>query len=156
MATNRAMPSTNNPRVAVQRHFGNLEVVSVDTKNWEAKFQVKGTNGPEFRTPLSMVRPLSAEDSDQFWQMLVDDVIANLKAEGKYANFVKGYEVWTDEDSTGDPAVYVRILVAPSKGLASKATVDKWNKFVDAVHEALLKLRLQRWPYVQIGEARRK
>lgn len=156
MATNRAVPSRRSAQIAATGHFGNLEAISVDTRNWEAKFRVSGTNGPEFSTRVSMVKPLSAEDSDQFWQLLVDDIMANLKSEGKYPNFVKGYEVWTDEDSTGEPAVYVRVLVAPSRGLASNATVDKWNEFVDEVHEGLLKLRLQRWPYVQIGETRRK
>jgi hypothetical protein len=153
MATNRVLPSRKNPQAAIQGQFGDLEVVSVDTEGLGATFRVKGSNGPEFSTRLSMIQPLSAEDSDQLWQLLVDDIMSKLRNDGMYPTFVKGYQVWTDEDSTGEPSVYVRILVAPSKGAARKSTVKQWNQFLDVVHESLLRLRLKRWPYVQLGEA---
>lgn len=157
MATNRAALSASSFQAAVQGHHGNLEVVRVDTTRWEATFRVRtggGVSGPEFTTRLSMVRPLSDEDTDRFWKMLVDDLMLVLKEEGKCPAFVKGYDVTTGEDSTGDPALYVTILVRPEPQY-SKATVSSWNAFSSLVHDRLMGLRLQRYPYIRIGEKRR-
>ncbi len=157
MATNRAAISERGLQAAVQGHHGNLEVVRVDTTRWEATFRVRAAGrvfGPEFTTRLSMVRPLSEEDTDKFWKMLVDDLMRALKEEGSLPSFVKGYEVTTGEDSTGDPALYVTILVSPERQY-SKATVSSWNIFSSLVHDRLMGLRLQRYPYVRIGEKRR-
>lgn len=158
MSSDRATLSEKGPQVTVQGNFGGLEVVSVDTSKWEAKFRVRtpdGLFGPEFTTRLSMVRPLSDEDTDKFWKMLVDDLMRALRKDGKYPAFIKGYEVSTGEDSTGDPALYVEVLVAPRREYSAK-TVDAWRSFLDLVHSRLLRLRLQRYPYVRIGEKSRR
>ncbi|MGD0481353.1 MAG: hypothetical protein ABSA42_14355 [Terracidiphilus sp.] len=158
MSTNKAALYDKGPQVAVQGNFGDLEIVSVDTSRWEAKFRARtasGTFGPEFTTRLSMIRPLSDEDTGKFWKMLVDNLMRVLKEEGKYPSFVKGYEVTTGEDSTGDPALYVEILVSPQREYAAK-TVDSWRNFLDLVHSRLLSLRLQRYPYVRVGEKSRR
>jgi hypothetical protein len=52
--------------------------------------------------------------------------------------------------------VYVKILVKPAQGATDDATVSKWNDFVNLVQDSLARLRLQRWPYVELGEWRRK
>jgi hypothetical protein len=140
-------------------NYGALEVVRVDVTNWEAVFRVRsadGLIGPEFTTRLSMVQPLSDEDTNRFWKMLVDDLVRVLKEKGQYPDFVKGYEVTTDNDSTGEPGLYVKILVKPARGVTNDATVAKWNDFVNLVQDSLVRLRLQRWPYVELGEWRRK
>jgi len=158
MASNRAALSEKGPQVAVQGNSGNLEVVSVDTSKWEAKFRARtGVKafGPEFTTRLSMVSPLSQEDTDKFWKRLVDDLMRVLKEEGTYPAFVKGYEVTTGEDSTGDPALYVTILVSPERQY-SKATVSGWSSFSSLVHDRLMRLHLQRYPYVRIDEKPRR
>lgn len=159
MATNRAVLPDRGPRVAINRHYGDLEVVRVDVTKWEAVFRVRsddGLTGPEFTTRLSMIQPQSDEDSGLFWKMLVEDVVRVIKEKGECPDFVKGYEVTTDEDSTGEPALYVKILVKPTQGIADDETVSKWNEFVNLVQDSLMRLRLQRWPYVRLGEWRRK
>jgi hypothetical protein len=103
-----------------------------------------------------MVRPLSEEDTTRFWTMLVDDLFQALKENGGFPEFVKGYEVTTGEDSTGDPSLYVKVLVEPSRSPVRDATVSRWNAFANLVQENLIQLRLQRSPYVQLGEWRRK
>ena len=159
MATDRAILPDKGPQVAIRNQHGDLEVVRVDVTNWEAVFRVRsadGLIGPEFTTRLSMVQPLSDEDTSLFWKMLVDDLVRVLKEKRQYPDFVKGYEVTTDNDSTGEPALYVKILVKPAHGAADDATVSRWNEFVDLVQDSLVRLRLQRWPYVELGEWRRK
>jgi hypothetical protein len=158
MITNQLIDSGKGPKVAIQSHYGPLEVVGVDISRWEATFRSQnsdGVHGPEFTTRLSTIRPLSDEDTEVFWRMLVDDLMHRLRAEGKVPDFVKGYEVTSDEDSTGDPALYVRILVFPQKSYADK-TVAEWNDFTDLVQSKLISLRLQLYPYVQIGEMHRR
>jgi len=108
-----------------------------------------------------MVRLLSEEDVSPFWKMLIDDLFKTLEAKGRLPEFVKGCEVTTGEDSTGDPALYVKILVKPAHSPANDATVSRWNEFSNLVQDTLMQLRLQpeqrqRWPYVQLGEWRRK
>jgi hypothetical protein len=157
MATNRAVLPENGPQIAIQGHYGDLEVVSVDVTKWEAVFRARtasGPFGPEFTTRLSMIRPLSEEDTGKFWKMLVDDLMRVLKAEGKFPAFVKGYDVTTGEDSTGDPALYITILVSPERKY-SQETVSRWNSFSNLLLDRLIGLRLQRYPYVQMGEKRR-
>ena len=109
---------------------------------------------PETTAPLSMIRPLSEEDSSKFWKMLVEDLMRVLREEGNYPTFVKGYEVETSEDSTGDPALYITILVSPEQRY-SQATVSHWNNFSNLPLDRLSGLRLQRYPYVRAGEKRK-
>lgn len=156
--TNQLLAVGKGPNVTIQRHFGNLEVVKVDTTSWEATFRARNSDGPfgpEFTTRLSMIRPLSDEDTEVFWQMLVADLIERLRSEGKVPDFVKDYEVTTDEDSTGEPAFYVNVLVAPKRSYADEE-VAKWLDFTDLLQSRLVGLRLQRYPYVQVGEMRRR
>lgn len=159
MASNRATLERKGPRVAIRGHFGNLEVVRVDITNWEAVFRVRsadGLVGPEFTLRLSMISPNSDEDTIEFWRMLVEDLFRVLKQNGQLPEFVKDKEVSIDSDSTGEPALYVKILIKPARGEADNATVDRWNDFVDLVQDGLIRLRLRRLPYVQLGEWRRK
>jgi hypothetical protein len=158
MATNRAALSEKRPRIATPGNYGDLEVVRVDVKSRTAVFQVKNAGGipvPETTAPLSMISPLTEEDSVKFWSMLVDDLMQVLKNERKLPAFVKGHEVTTGEDSTGDPALYVKVLVEPPRRSAGEATVSRWNEFSNLVQDRLMQLRLKRWPYVQLGEWRR-
>ena len=159
MATNRGALSEQGPQIATAGHYGDLEVVNVDVAKWEAVFRVRtsdGLLGPEFTTRLSLVQPLSREDTTKFWKMLVDDLMSTLRKEGKFPAFVKGYEVDIGDDSTGDPALYLKILVKPTSGIASDATVSKWNEFTNLAQDSLMQLKLQRWPYVRLGEWRRR
>jgi len=160
MASNRAVLQDRGPQVSVPSHFGNLEVVRVDVTNWEAEFQVRAADGslvgPKFPTRLSMIRPNSEEDTKELWKLLVDDLFRVLKQDGELPEFVKDYEVSIDEDSTGEPALYVKILIKPGRVEADNATVDRWNDFVHLVQDRLMRFRLARLPYVQLGEWRRK
>jgi hypothetical protein len=158
MASNRVEMTKAGPRISAIGHFGALEAVRVDVLSRTATFRVRtadGPVGPETVAPLSTVRPLSEEDSTQFWQLLVDDLVRILREKGEVPDFVKGYHVTTGEDSTGDPTLYVDVLLEPSRRLASDATVARWNSFTSLLGEALHQLRLQRWPHVQVRELRR-
>jgi hypothetical protein len=61
----------------------------------------------------------------------------------------------TGEDSTGDPSVYITIFVSPEQKY-SQATVSRWNSFSNILLDRLLGLRLQRYPYVRVGEKRKR
>ncbi|MGA9669859.1 MAG: hypothetical protein WBQ94_11650 [Terracidiphilus sp.] len=153
MASNRAILKEKRPQIATQGHYGDLEVVRVDVKARTATFQVKNTNYEEI-APLSTIRPLTDEDSSKFWKELVKDLMRVLREEGNYPMFVKGYEVKTGDDSTGDPALYITILVSPEHRY-SHATVSQWNSFSNLLLDRLIGLRLQRYPYVRVAEKRR-
>ena len=103
--------------------------------------------------PLSMISPLSQEDTHRFWQMLADELIEALRGEGKLPKFYKGISIATGEDSTGDPAVYVKLFVDSPKGAARDSTVARWNEFAHLVQDRLLRLRLLRQTYVFLGAA---
>lgn len=158
MATNRATLPQRGPQITTRGHFGDLEVIGIDIGARTATFRVRNPGGalvgPDTTIPLSAIRPLSGEDTRKFWEMLVDDVVDNLKKAGNFPNFVKGYEVSTGEDSTDDPALYVKVLVSPQQKY-SHATASQWNAFSSLLQEQLHGLRLQRYPYVQIGEKKR-
>lgn len=157
MATNRAELAEAGPQITTTGHFGDLEVVRVDLNSRTATFKVKtreGLGDPETTAPLSLIRPLSEEDTGKFWRMLVDDLMRILKEEGQFPSFVKDYQVVTGEDSTGDPALYITILVAPERKY-SEQTVSGWNQFSNLLLDRLNALRLQRYPYVRMGEKRR-
>jgi hypothetical protein len=160
MASNRAVLADRGPQVSVPGHFGNLEAVRVDVSKWEAEFQVRSADGsvigPKFSTRLSMIRPDGEEDTIKFWKMLVDDLFRVLKENGELPDFVKDKEVSIDNDSTGEPALYVKILIKPARGKADNATVDRWNDFIHLVQDRLMRLRLGRLPYVRLGEWRRR
>jgi hypothetical protein len=160
MASNRAILPERGPQVSVPGHSGNLEVVRVDVSNWDAEFQVRSPDGsligPKTLTRLSAVLPDSDEDTIKFWKMLVDDLFRVLKQNGELPEFVRDKEVSIDSDSTGEPALYVKVLIMPARGDADDATVDRWNDFAHLVQDRLMRLRLRRLPYVQLGEWRRK
>lgn len=155
-ATNRISRSQQGPRIAAQGHHGPLEVVEVDLGARLAKFRATspdGPIGPEASLPLSMISPLSHEDTNQFWQMLVNELIEALRSEGRLPKFYKDFSIATGEDSTGDPAVYFKLFVDSPKGAASDSTVTRWNEFSHLVQDRLLQLRLVRQPYVFLGAA---
>lgn len=157
MATNRGVLSEHGPQITARGHYGDLEVVRVDVTNGKAFFRSRladGSLGIEEDTRLSLVQPLSREDTTKFWKMLVDDLMGVFRKESKLPAFVKGYEVEIGDDSTGDPSLYVTILVPPEKQY-SPETVSRWNSFSNLLLDRLTGLRLRRYPYVQIGEKRR-
>ncbi|MGA2848077.1 MAG: hypothetical protein ABSE46_03700 [Terracidiphilus sp.] len=153
MASNRAVLKEKRPQIATQGHYGDLEVIRVDVAARTATFQVKNTNYEE-TVPLSTIRPLTEEDRIEFWRMLVQNLMNVLREEGNYPSFVKGYEVTKGEDSTGDPAFYVTVLVSPEQRY-SQETVSHWNSFSNLLLDRFGRLRLQRYPYVRIGEKRK-
>jgi hypothetical protein len=144
------------PRIAAQGHYGPLEVVQVDLGARLAKFRATspdGPAGPETSLPLSMISPLSQEDTRRLWQMLADELIEALRSEGKLPKFYRSISIATGDDSTGDPAVYVKLFVDSPKGVARDSTVTRWNEFAHLVQDRLLQLRLLRQPYVFLGAA---
>jgi hypothetical protein len=153
MASNRAVLKERHPQITAQGHYGNLEIIRVEVEARQATFRIKNTNYEE-TVPLSTIRPLTDEDTSKFWTMLVDDIMRVLRSEGEYPAFVKGYEVNIGEDSTGDPALYITVLVSPEQKY-SQATVSRWNDFSNNLLDRLRGLRLQRYPYVRVGEKRR-
>ena len=157
MSTNRSVLTDKGPLITNAVHYGDLEVVRVDVRTRTVVFQVRtpgGPSGPETTAPLSMIRPSSEEDTGKLWKMMVDDLMRVFREVGKYPTFVKGYEVTTGEDSTGDPALYITILVAPERQY-SPQTVSRWNRFSNLLLDRLIALHLQRYPYVRVGEKRR-
>jgi hypothetical protein len=107
MASNRAILKEKRPQIATQGHYGDLEVIRVDVTARTATFQAKNTNYEE-TVPVSTIRPLTEEDSGKFWEALVADLMRVLRIEAHYPPFVKGFEVETGEDSTGDPPFILR------------------------------------------------
>jgi len=160
MATHKAVlpgPSEND---GIEAFLGRRELAGVDVKTRMAIFHVRssdgsGPDGPDFRVPISSILPDREDDSLEFWRLLVDDVMRHLQAESKVPDFVKDYEVSVDEDSTGEPALYVRVLVAP-KNKYSEGEVERWLDFTNLLQDLLLALHIQRYPYVQVGEVRRR
>ncbi len=155
-AAHRISRVQSGPRVSAQGHHGPLEVVKVDLRTRMASFRAtspEGPVGPEASLPLSMISPLSQEDTHRLWQMLADELIEALRDEGKLPRFYKGVSIATGEDSTGDPAVYVKLFVDSPKGAARDSTVARWNEFAHLVQNRLLQLRLLRQPYVFLGAA---
>jgi hypothetical protein len=153
---NRMTRSQAGPRIAAQGHHGPLEVVQVDLSARLAKFRATspdGPTGPETSLPLSMISPLSQEDTRRLWQMLADELIEALRSEGKLPKFYRSISIATGDDSTGDPAVYVKLFVDSPKGIARDSTVTRWNEFAHLVQDRLLQLRLLRQPYVFLGAA---
>jgi hypothetical protein len=155
-ATNRPIQLQPGPRIAAQGHYGPLEIVQVDLATRGTTFRAtspEGPIGPETFLPFSMISPLSKEDNHLFWQMLTQKLIEELRNEGKLPKFYKTFSITTGEDSTGDPAIYVKLFVDAPKGAARDSTVARWNEFARLVQDRLLQLRLPRQPYVFLGAA---
>jgi hypothetical protein len=155
-ATKRIAHSQAGPRIVTHGHYGPLEVVQVDLDARVAKIRAtspEGAIGPETPVPLSMISPLSHIDNQRFWHMLADELIKELREEGRLPKFYKSFSIATGEDSTGDPAVYVKLFVDSPKGAARDSTVSRWNEFAHLVQDRLLQLRLPRQPYVFLGAA---
>ena len=85
--------------------------------------------------------------------MLADELIDELREEGKLPKFFKTLSIATGEDSTGEPAVYVKLFVDSPKGAARDSTISRWNEFAHLVQDRLLRLQLTRQPYVFLGAA---
>ena len=158
MASNRSVLQERGPQISVPGRFGPLEAIRVNTRNWEIVFRSTGLDGPagpEDSAPLSLVEPVGEESTEKLWKMIIDDVFAELKTEGELPEFVKGCEVTTGTDSTGDPAVYVKVLVAPRQAYPA-STTSRWQEFSLLLRGRLNALRfLKRYPYIQFAEKRR-
>jgi hypothetical protein len=157
MATNRAeIPRTKG---ATTGFVWALESTQVDLNRGVAVFTVRPpdkSNPLLVEVPLRQITPDTSEDQSELWEKLVETLIASRRADGSLPSFFRGFEVQKGEDSTGDPALYVTILVSPTPGPADDATVAERSVFADSLQNALLQLRLQRYPYVRLGEWRRK
>jgi hypothetical protein len=159
MATNRAALSDPGQHFGLRGQYGSLEVVRVDLAQGIAFFQSRGPEGPigpEAWAPFGAIVPNTVQDSGQLWEMVVKELWRALEEDGRIPVSVKDFEVTTDEDSTGNPAIYVKVLVKPGSGMPKPKDVTEWNAFRNLIESALLRLRLSRQPYVQIGEWRRK
>ena len=159
MATNRSIVMHHDTDSGITGTAARLGFSRIDLNQGVALFHLHpadGSEGPEIPVPLSIIRPNTIEDADEVWQSLADTLFKQFRAQGRLPDFFRGYAIQTGEDSTGDPALYLRILVTPTQGPANDAKVGKWNDFAALVRESLLQLRLQRWPYVQLGEFRGK
>jgi hypothetical protein len=153
-----ATQKTAFPQDGIESFIGKRELKSVDVTTGLATFRIrpssgKGPDGPEFSLPLSSVLPGTDDDTIEFWKSLVDSLMATLKDQGRFPTFIRGYEVHVDDDSSGDPAIYVRILV-PRQETYKALTVSQWNQFASLLQRSLTGLRIQRYPYIQIGEKR--
>jgi hypothetical protein len=77
----------------------------------------------------------------------------------KYPDYVVGCEVEPGNDHAGNPSIFVRFLVDPDyfyeNGRASQERIAALNEFTYQVQQVLLGLDLDRWTYVQAGQARR-
>lgn len=157
MATNRAeMPRTKS---ATSGLVWAPESTRVDLSRGAAVFKVRPPDKSSpllVEVPLRQIAPDTSEDQTDLWEKLVEALIASHRADGSLPSFVRDFEVQKGEDSTGDPALFVTILVTPTPGPADDAVVAARSTFADMIHEALLQLRLQRYPYVRLGEWRRK
>jgi hypothetical protein len=100
-----------------------------------------------------MISPLSEEDNIGLWRMLADRLIEELREEGKLPKFYKAISIVKGEDSTGEPAVFVKVFIDAPSGIAPDSTVSRWNEFAHLVQDRLLQLRLPRQPYVFLGAA---
>jgi hypothetical protein len=157
MVATRAIVTDGLPRAAIRGHYGRLEVTRVNVTTWEAFFRARtpdGHFGPEFSTRLSLVEPLSDEDTLAFWKMLVDDLFRVLGEKGEIPGFVQGKEVQIGEDSTGSPSLFLTILVPPAAKYSFDA-VSEWVQFSNLLQSHLLNLQLKRYPYIRV-KARRK
>ena len=157
MATNRAvLPRMGNDVTGL---MGTVEFSHMDLNRGFALFQWRpagGSNPEAYPVSLSQIVPGTYEDQTWVWEELVKALFDLFRKDGSLPEFVRNFEVQTGEDSTGDPALYVTILVTPTPGPADDATVANRSVFADRVHDALLQLRLRRYPYVRLGEWRRK
>ena len=100
-----------------------------------------------------MISPLSEEDNIGLWRMLADRLIEELREEGKLPKFYKGISIVRGDDSTGEPAVFVKLFIDAPPGVAPDSMVSRWNEFAHLVEDRLLQLRLPRQPYVWLGAA---
>jgi hypothetical protein len=159
MATHKpALPRTGDG-IGIESFIGIPELKTVDVGTRLATFRIRSSSGtgpdaPDYPVPISSILPNSEYDTIEFWKKLVDSLMETLKQQGLYPNFLKGYEVTLDDDSSGDPAIYIKLLVARQESYAH-STVTEWNQFENLLQSSLIRLRVQRYPYVHvIGEKR--
>ena len=142
----------------IESFIGKREFKSVDVRTGLVIFRIRSSSGagpdaPDYPVSISSILPGSEDDTAELWKKLVDSLMALLREQGRYPSFVKGYEVTIDEDSSGDPALYIKILVTRQESY-TQATVSQWNQFENLLQQFLIGLRLKRYPYIQIGEKR--
>jgi len=79
----------------------------------------------------------------------------------KFPDYIVDYEVNARDDHAGNPSIFVRFLVNQDylygeDGHPSHENIAALNEFTFKVQQVLLGLELDRWTYVQTGEARRE
>ena len=149
------MPGTKS---AIAGLVATIESCQVDLNRGFAVFGVRPadrSNPLLVEVPLSQIAPDTFEDQTGIWEELVKALFAAFRAGGSLPGFVRDFEVQKGEDSTGDPALFVTILVTPTPGPADDRLVAERARFADVVHDTLLQLNLRRYPYVRIGEWRK-
>jgi hypothetical protein len=159
MAANHPVMTNAGPQFSTAGHHGNLEVVDIDVDTLMATFQVRfadgSLGGPYTTVPIWRINPTSPEDTQKFWRLFVEKLIARLKQEGRVPAEYKGFLSTQEEDSTGDPALYVSILVDPQIS-PSEIKVTEWSNFLRLARERLIASGMQRWPYLNLGDAARE
>lgn len=158
MATQKTPLSPTDSQDGIESFIGKRELKGIDVETGVVRFRIRsstggGPDGPDYTVPISAILPGREDDTPQFWKMLVGAVVKLLREHNQFPNFIKGYTVNVGEDSSGDPALYIRLGVTPQKNY-TKATVSEWNRFSNLLHSYLMGLRLQRYPYIQVGESR--
>jgi len=156
MAASRAILSTGTD--GIESYIGVREPKSVDVQKGLAVFRVRSASGagpdaPDFPVPISAILPNRAEDTVQFWQMLVDSLMELLREQNQYPDFLRGYEVSIGEDSSGEPGLYITLKVARQQSYQA-STVRRWNTFSSLLLDLLLRLEIQRYPYIRLQEKR--
>lgn len=158
MATQKTTLPRTVPNDGIESFIGKRELKEINAETGIATFRISpstgnGPDAPDYSVPVSAILPGREEDTPQFWKMLVGSMIKLLRERNQFPNFIKGYTVTVGDDSSGDPAFYVRLGVTPQRSYP-KATVSEWNRFSNLLHSNLIGLRLQRYPYIQVGESR--
>ncbi len=151
--------STENvgPQFGAVGHYGNLEVVSIDPSTLWATFQTRfpdgSLGGPPEKIPVWRILPNTPEDSTKFWGFLIETIIDQLRKDGRVPSEYRSFDLSTDDDATGDPALFVKLLV--DAGVSpSDIKVTEWTGFANMLRDRLMDVfKIQRWPYVQLDRA---
>ena len=88
--------------------------------------------------------------SDRFEdEQIVQEYLRDLKR----PNPIQQVDVEFGEDSTGDPAVWIWLRVAPNFQPSKPEQMQVLSRYARSVRDGLLERRIQRWPYVRFRES---
>ncbi len=158
MATNRVELPRGNGGKGVAGFAGAvaMEFSKIDLDRGDAIFALQTPGGPiEEFFPLSKITIDDIDDGPEVWEGLLKAIFDRFKEQDKIPNLVHSCQVSTGNDSTGDPALYVKILVKSTPDI-DDPVIAEWNRFANLIQDWLIQLRLPRKPYIQFGEWRRR